>query len=378
MSAGRDSFTTPIPYYPRRCGIFWWSDGVRDDLRRDFELAASLGVRQLEVSLSWPEFQPLADRVSAGAMRRLEVLLEVCAEHGMRMRFTLFDVMVGHLVHLPHWVLDPFTVGEREVYSNNGFTRLQPRNLFGDRAIVNAQALFVREVVGEFKDHFAAGAWVIGSGLGGVAAPGSAHEYARWLDAVCLAPVFSGTSGIQLWTSVSARDVLQNVNIDLVAAGERGISLVIDPDWTPPWAQGAGAVWLSFLAAYVGSLCGGRVSIDLSRRWVSGQVREPREQSDAVRAVQQGGGAGATAPPLFDLNPGVVRTAPYIRGASWSAAGLIGYDGTPSDAFQVWLALQREPPPIQPLPPRFQRPDPERRAYHAEDVAHDAFEAFVR
>src|SRR5207302_1352283 len=106
----------------------------------------SFGLKHLQCSLNWPEFQPQIERVSAPAMRALELVLEEAADYGLDLRITLFPVLHGRLVCLPSWALDPWSIAEREVYTGGGFSRKDTRNLFADRALLQAQALLSREV----------------------------------------------------------------------------------------------------------------------------------------------------------------------------------------------------------------------------------------
>jgi hypothetical protein len=378
MAGRATQFSVPIPYWPRRRGLFWWSDGLRDDLRRDFDAAAEHGVRQLEIALPWPEFQPMADRISVDAMRRLELLFEEAAEYGLSARPVLFPVRIGRLIVLPHWALHPLELGEREIYSSGGFTRLAPLNLYSDSQMVAAQSLLVREVVGEFRGHPAVLDWCLGKGMATVGTPRAAEEFGEWLDLLVAATALGGSRPDGLWTSISARDVVRSASFDPAIPASLDVSLAVQPLWAPAWAHGAGVLWPAFLAGYTTALAGRPVTLALEAAWTPETVVDGGVQQRAVEHVLAAGGAGAVPPPLFDLEEGVTRTDPYRRGAYDTAIGLLRVDGSPRDAFAFWRDLQLDPPGVRGVPGDFPVPDPEHRAAAPEDVAYASFEAFVR
>jgi hypothetical protein len=378
MAERTDLFFAPIPYWPRLRGLYWWNDGSRDDLRRDFDTAAEYGVRHLQVSLPWPEFQPVADRVSVGAMRGLELLLDEAAEYGLSVRPVLFPVRVGRLIVLPQWALHPLELGEREIYASGGFTQLAPFNLYSDQQMVAAESLLVREVVGEFRDHPAVSGWCLGSGTAAFGAPRAAEEFGEWLDALVAAAALRGSRPGTLWTSISARDIVRSAPFDPTVPGSLGVSIAVQPLWAPAWAHGAGALWPAFLAGFTASLSGGAVSLSLQDAWTPDTVMDGAAQQRAVEHLLAAGGAGALPPPLFDLDDAVARTEPYRRGANETAIGLLRVDGSPREAFAFWRDLQLDPPATRGVPTDFPAPDPEHRAVAPEDVAYRSFEAFVR
>jgi hypothetical protein len=358
--------------------MYWWVDGLRDDLRRDFDLAAELGVRNLAVSLPWPEFQPVADRVAVEPMRRLEMLLEEAADYGLFLRIGLLEARTGALIHLPRWTLHPLVLGEREIYTSNGFTRLDPFNLYSDRQMVAAQALLAGEVVGEFRAHPAALEWSLGNGLSSVGAPHDADDYGEWIDRLVGAISAGGRRPPALWTSIGARDIIRNGVFDPAIPGSLGVSVLVRPLWSPAWAHGAGALWPAFLAGYTRSLGARRVAVEIEPRWDLPQMTDVSAQQRAVENVVAVGGAGVLPPPLFDLAEDVTRSAPYVRGARETAFGCLHVDGSPRDVFGYWRDLQLDPPRVAPVPSDFPAPDPERRGRTPEDVAYECFQAFVR
>jgi hypothetical protein len=362
-------FHAPVVYWPRRTGLYMWSSSTRDDVRRDFERAAGYGFRHLACALTWPEFQPEPDRISAHAMRALEMLLEEAADYGIDLWITLFPVLLGRLLWLPSWILDPLQLGQRSIYTGNGFSRQEARSLFADTLVVQAQARQVREVIGEFGAHPAVSSWQLGDGMETVVPPQSSDEYDEWLQTL-LSAVPQGRDAIRLWTGITAHAAIRTASIDPRVVTAQSVCSVLTTGWTPVWAHGAGALWPAFLAAYVRALSGGLTAVHSSCSAL--------EQADELHQLTEIGAAGCVGPPLYDPSAELLRTSVYRQGGITSGDALFTVEGTPRETADLWLSYQLDPPSVGTLPVEFPQPDPDRRTYSPEDVAFECFEAFVR
>jgi len=356
--------------------LYWWKHGTRDDLRFDFDLAAGIGLTQLQVALPWAEFQDRADTVPAAPMRSLEMLLDEAAEYSLTLRLRLLSVLVGRLLWLPHWTLDPLTAGDREVFNGRGFTNLEPRKLFTDPQMVDAEALVVDEIVGEFCSHPAAGAWVLDGGLFAASSPDSRHAGEAWLDALVTAARRGGRSP-RLSAGLPARDVVRNAAVQFEVYESLGVSLDVAPTWRPTWARGSGALWPSFLAAFVASLVAAPAMIEIEADPSEDESSRAKRQSEEISSVASHGAAGVTGAFLIDPAPDVLKTSPYRHGA-FSGTGLFRADGSPREAADVWRQAQLDRRALAPVPSDFPALDVEMRDRYPEEAAQESFEAFTR
>jgi hypothetical protein len=346
-----------------------WSSLARDDVRRDLELAASYGFKRMTCALTWPEFQPEPDRISAPAMRALEMLLEEAADYGIDLWIILFPVSIGRLLWLPSWILDPLLLGQRLIYTGSGFSRHEARSLFADTFIVQAQARQVREVIGEFGAHPAVFNWQLGDRMETVVPPRSSDEYDEWLQTLVSA-VPDRRDGLRLWTGISAHTVIRTASMDPRVLTAQSVCSVLTADWTPAWAHGAGALWPAFLSAYVRALSGGLAAVHVS-------CSAP-EQVDELHQLAQIGAAGCVGPHLYEPSAELLRTSVYRQGGIALGEALFTLEGRPRETADLWLSYQLDPPEVATLPADFPEPDPERRTHSPEDVAFECFEAFVR
>src|SRR5205814_10134251 len=105
--SGRQSiFQSRVAYWPSRTGIFWWEDFRREEVARDFDLAAELGLTCLVISLVWQDFQPEVGRISLPAMRSLERVLDLAADRAICLVPTLFPLRLLSVVSVPEWTLE--------------------------------------------------------------------------------------------------------------------------------------------------------------------------------------------------------------------------------------------------------------------------------
>lgn len=353
--------------------MYWWLAGDRDGIRRDFDLLATSGFQSLILPLPWIDFQHRPDAVAGGAMRRLETVLEELETCGLRVTLGLLSTLVGSLLTLPHWALDPWTVGERQVYTGFGFSRSAPRDLHSDEAMLSAQSLLVREVVGEFDRHPAVDGWILAEGFGAVGTPDGVDKYSRWVDRLTAEAGRRG-SAPRIEIALSARDLIAEGAVDPATIVGAGARVLVAPISQPAWACGSGAAWDSFLVAYASALAGSPVSATLAVG-TSGDATLQRQIVEQVAAV---GGTGVYGPHAFEPDPDVARTRPYRSGAAHTGQALFSAAGVARDAAALWRDLQRDPPSRGRPPLDFPAPDPERRRTAPVSVARERFDAFLR
>lgn len=195
-------FSLGVSYWPRRTSHWWWQMFDRGEVREDFEHIADIGFDTVRVFLRWEDFQPQPQGVGSKPLTAFEHVLDLANEKGLRVAAVLFPAGLDGSLQIPAWVNRGDALGELQramrdgallvddpqerplVFSEQRYQRNQVRGLWDERAIVNAQQYFVREVVGNFDAHPALWAWQLGVGLEFLQRPSSADAVRKWLHSM--------------------------------------------------------------------------------------------------------------------------------------------------------------------------------------------------
>jgi endo-1,4-beta-mannosidase len=123
-----------VNYTPSHNWWFCWNDWNPDPIRRDLDAIAALGADHLRILLIWPFFQPNPTWVSPAHLDRLNQLITLMGERQLDALVTVFTGQLSGWYFLP-----PFN------RLSNGF--------FTDRIMLDAQALFIRELSRTLAPH---------------------------------------------------------------------------------------------------------------------------------------------------------------------------------------------------------------------------------
>ena len=121
-------------YVPSKGWWYSWIDWDESAIADDFAAIASLGLDHVRVHCLWPLFQPNAGLVSSLLLDRLRRLLDVADEHGLDVVVTVFNGWLSGFDFRPHWIHDS-------------------ANIFGDRAVVDAQLDLLTALAGCVGGH---------------------------------------------------------------------------------------------------------------------------------------------------------------------------------------------------------------------------------
>ncbi|CAM5554130.1 hypothetical protein GCM10010329_25720 [Streptomyces spiroverticillatus] len=121
----------PLPrfganYTPSVGWFHHWLDFELDDVRRDFDSLAALGLDHVRVFALWPVFQPNRSMIRGRAVEQLGQLVDAAGERGLDVAV---DALQGHLSSfdfVPTWL-----------------TTWHRRNMFTDVDVVEAEARYV-------------------------------------------------------------------------------------------------------------------------------------------------------------------------------------------------------------------------------------------
>ena len=175
------------------------------EIREDFARIAGLGLDAVRFFLRWDDFQPRPDTVEPMMLGRLETVVELAADAGLRTMPTLFCGHMSGVNWLPVWSLDPSTPHGRfrtiagDVESPYGIGD------FYTGELLEAQLVFARAVGERLERHPAVLAWDLGNEFTNLREPASEGDAAEWsrrltdaLQASSAIPVTAGTHGEDL------------------------------------------------------------------------------------------------------------------------------------------------------------------------------------
>ena len=159
-------------YTPSRGWFHSWQDFSADEVRRDLESIAKLGLDHIRVFPLWPELQPSRTLIRRKAIQDVGTVVDIAAEFGLD---ASVDVLQGHLSSfdfLPAWV--------------GSWHR---RNIFTDPEVVEAEAGLVRALAAELSGRPNALGLTVGNETNQFAAPWhpdphaiSGEEAGNWLS----------------------------------------------------------------------------------------------------------------------------------------------------------------------------------------------------
>jgi hypothetical protein len=356
--------------------MFWWENFSAEEVRQDFDLAATIGISELGLKLIWTNFQSSASGVASPAMRALERTLQEAADRGLSVQITLLPIKIGELLWLPSWALAAGVDANAAILSGHHLSRGQAKNLFADPGLREAQVRLVSEVTGEFGKHPAISSWILADGVTAAVEPSNASEFGDWL-AILVDVLASSARERPVFYGLLASDLIRSTAVNTASISELGLGLQVETNWQPEWAHADLEIWLGFLAAYGGRLTGIPAGIALEVAAGSSELDTTGVSAEKIGAALHESGASFCAlPTLFSLSPAAVRALPP-RDRHAFASGLIGLEGAPASNAGAWIDLAQEHLPLAPIPEALPDVDPELRSRDPEQVARECYVSFT-
>lgn len=174
-------FTLGVNYWPRSSAMGFWRHFERDEVARDFELLAELGLDLVRVFLLWDHFQPSPNQVDRTALDHLHTVCELAGQHGLELDVTFFTGHMSGPNWAPGWLLSGARpAGSRRVVSGDVLVDAGYRNPFSDAVALSAQRHLLTSVVSELRGHRAIRIWNLGNEPDLFALPETATAGERW------------------------------------------------------------------------------------------------------------------------------------------------------------------------------------------------------
>ena len=201
-----------------------WRRFDAGEVREDFARIASFGLDTVRFFLRWDDFQPRADAIDPVMLDRLEAVVDIAAETGLR---TIPVLFCGHMCGvnwLPAWSLDSKRLGGR--YRTISDEREMPYgagNIYTG-PLVDAQLFLARAVGTRLRAHPAVKAWDIGHAFSNVHRP--AH---RKISTGDHGAESAAEPEVAQW-SRRLTDALHETSSIVATAGTHGGDLIEDRD----------------------------------------------------------------------------------------------------------------------------------------------------
>lgn len=79
-----------VNYWQTSCGVEMWQQWPADEIRRDLDLLAEMGLDCIRFFLRWQDFEPVAGGYDQKQFERLRQFVGWCAERGIAAHPSLF------------------------------------------------------------------------------------------------------------------------------------------------------------------------------------------------------------------------------------------------------------------------------------------------
>jgi len=207
-------FLTGINYWPRRSAMAMWEALDLGEIGDDFARIASLGLDVVRFFLIWEEFQPEPKRMDREALRKLDSVVDLLAQHRLKAMPTLFTGHMSGVNWLPPWTLDHERKAERfRTFTKSGEQPYGIGDFYTDGDLFAAQRLHVRTIGERFRGHPALFAWDLGNEFSNLRIPDSPRDAAEW--AKRLTDELLSVSGIPVTAGTHGEDLSRDNNIRL-------------------------------------------------------------------------------------------------------------------------------------------------------------------
>ena len=164
-------FSLGVNYWPRAGAAAMWRRFDAGEVREDFARIAGLGLDTVRFFVRWDDFQPHADRVESDMLARLETVVALAGEAGLKTVPTLFCGHLSGVNRLPAWALDRKTPrGRYRTFSGERESPFGAGDIYTGR-LLEAQLVFARAVGERLRAHPAVAAWDIGHRFSDVRQP---------------------------------------------------------------------------------------------------------------------------------------------------------------------------------------------------------------
>jgi len=175
-------FLTGINYWPAHKAMYWWRDFEIREVDEDFKKLAENNFRLVRIFLTWEDFQPTPDVISAASLDNLKKTADLASAHGLQLMPTFFCGHMSGVNWMPAWMLTPGEGGRRfPVFSENQAKWACIRNCYTDQKVIEAQHMQIQAIVTALQGHEAIFAYDLGNEASNWVIPPQRSDAQKWL-----------------------------------------------------------------------------------------------------------------------------------------------------------------------------------------------------
>lgn len=160
-------FLLGINYWPRKKATLWWEDFDPAEVREEFEMIASIGLKVVRFFLLWESFMPTPTTVDPVKIKHLVTVADIAHSLGLQIQPTFFTGHMSGPNWSPPWLWTstPVQVGEKQniSLSRPDYPGHRIYNMYATDWVIAAESLHIRAVCSALKGHPAVWGYSLGN-----------------------------------------------------------------------------------------------------------------------------------------------------------------------------------------------------------------------
>jgi len=178
-----ENLNTGINYWPAAKAMYWWQNFDLTEVEQDFARLSACSFKIVRIFLTWEDFQPHPDVVSATALHNLLLTADCAARCSLSLVPTFFCGHMSGINWLPYWMLktDDNTSRRFPVFSGNAIRNAPVKNFYADSELILAQVEQISRIGRMLKGHPAIHSYDLGNEASNIALPHNREQACNWL-----------------------------------------------------------------------------------------------------------------------------------------------------------------------------------------------------
>ncbi len=220
MFTYQENFNIGINYWPAKKAMYWWQYFDLAEVEQDFARLSACHFRIVRIFLTWEDFQPHPETVSAKALHNLLLTADCAGRYSLSLIPTFFCGHMSGVNWLPYWMLDPAddTSQRFPVFSNKTIQKKLIKNFYADQALILAQVEQVSRVTRMLLGHPAIHSYDLGNEASNLIIPHDREQACQWLAA--MVGTIKGIDSVPVTLGMHAEDLEEDRHLWPQDAGE--------------------------------------------------------------------------------------------------------------------------------------------------------------
>lgn len=182
----KKSFDIGINYWPAKKAMYWWQHYDLTEVKQDFARLAAFRFHTVRIFLTWEDFQPHPDVISARALQNLVLTADCAEKFSLKLVPTFFCGHMSGVNWLPYWMVNMDANSSRRfpIFCQNSIQKGQVKNFYADQELMLAQVEQVSKVSRSLQGHPAIHSYDLGNEASNVTIPHNREQACHWLAAM--------------------------------------------------------------------------------------------------------------------------------------------------------------------------------------------------